>query len=230
MREDPPLDARCKDKFLVQSVAVPADQDTPAVRKFLQKLTGLTSPKWAELEKNNKSTIQERKIRVQYISTTSHANGVDENGDDSMVSPPPQYTPRAISGAEQEGSPSHDNEKAHEQGGTPSPSDYARAESATEPPRTAAGEALGAGAGTGSSREELLERLRDAEATIARLRREMDERALRRRKGDTAGADSLGGGAVPGLAVRTESGEVGVPLRVVFILCLVVFILTWLLF
>ena len=27
MREDPPLDARCRDKFLVQSVAINADQD-----------------------------------------------------------------------------------------------------------------------------------------------------------------------------------------------------------
>lgn len=27
MKEDPPLDARCRDKFLVQSVAISADQD-----------------------------------------------------------------------------------------------------------------------------------------------------------------------------------------------------------
>jgi len=31
MREDPPPDTRCRDKFLVQSVQVPADKDLPAV-------------------------------------------------------------------------------------------------------------------------------------------------------------------------------------------------------
>ena len=28
MKEDPPLDARCRDKFLVQSVAIGASQDS----------------------------------------------------------------------------------------------------------------------------------------------------------------------------------------------------------
>lgn len=76
-------------------------------------------------------------------------------------------------------------------------------------------------------REQLLERLREADATVARLRRELDEVAARRRKEEALGEKSLGGGAT---AVRTESGEVGVPLRVVFILCLVIFFLTWLMF
>lgn len=28
MKEDPPLDAKCRDKFLVQSVIIPADKDS----------------------------------------------------------------------------------------------------------------------------------------------------------------------------------------------------------
>ena len=35
MREDPPLDARCRDKFLVQSVAINADQDVGNVANIV---------------------------------------------------------------------------------------------------------------------------------------------------------------------------------------------------
>jgi hypothetical protein len=31
MKTDPPPDARCKDKFLVQSIAVPAEKEMPPV-------------------------------------------------------------------------------------------------------------------------------------------------------------------------------------------------------
>lgn len=35
MKEDPPLDAKCKDKFLVQSVAISADQEFPNVSQIV---------------------------------------------------------------------------------------------------------------------------------------------------------------------------------------------------
>jgi hypothetical protein len=149
----------------------------------------------------------------------------DDHVDDSLVSPPPQYTPRAVSGGAPEGpSQPRDDEKAREppHPRSPAPSDRGHSETAaSDSPRAAGG-----GASASVSREELLERLREADATVARLRRELDERAARRRREDAAGEKAMPGG----MAVRTESGEVGVPLRVVFILCLVIFILTWLMF
>ena len=39
MREDPPLDARCRDKFLVQSVAINADQDVGNVTNIVGSST-----------------------------------------------------------------------------------------------------------------------------------------------------------------------------------------------
>lgn len=35
MKEDPPLDAKCKDKFLVQSVAISADKEFPNVSQIV---------------------------------------------------------------------------------------------------------------------------------------------------------------------------------------------------
>lgn len=36
MKEDPPMDAKCRDKFLVQSVAVSADQELPNVTAIVR--------------------------------------------------------------------------------------------------------------------------------------------------------------------------------------------------
>jgi len=36
MKEDPPLDAKCRDKFLVQSVLLPADKDVGSVATIVR--------------------------------------------------------------------------------------------------------------------------------------------------------------------------------------------------
>jgi hypothetical protein len=35
MREDPPLDARCKDKFLVQSAIIPVEQEVKPLSELV---------------------------------------------------------------------------------------------------------------------------------------------------------------------------------------------------
>lgn len=35
MKEDPPADAKCRDKFLVQSVAISADQEFPNITQIV---------------------------------------------------------------------------------------------------------------------------------------------------------------------------------------------------
>jgi len=199
MREDPPLDAKCRDKFLVQSIPVAASKDVPA---------------WNQLEKEHKASIQERKIRVHYLPAdgqTPRSNGVDSHADDSVLSPPPQYTPMA--GTTREPS-SHENTVASEK---------PRSETAESPRQL--GEA---DSNIQFSREDLLERLHEANATIARLKKQ-EESGLRRRKDGGSYAKETER-ATAGLATRTESGEIGVPVRIVFLLCIAVFLMTWLLF
>lgn len=85
MKEDPPPDARCRDKFLVQTVALSRDSDTtniPAVvsSTLMVQAPVLTKRQWQNIEKANKSSIQECKIRVAFLpadgnaSTPSHQN------------------------------------------------------------------------------------------------------------------------------------------------------------
>ena len=38
MKEDPPLDARCRDKFLVQSVAIAPEQELPNITAIVSNL------------------------------------------------------------------------------------------------------------------------------------------------------------------------------------------------
>jgi len=70
MKEDPPPDAKCRDKFLVQSVLVTADRDFTNVGSL-----------WTHIEQTSKSSIQEKKIRVLFLpaddatSTPAQPNG-----------------------------------------------------------------------------------------------------------------------------------------------------------
>ncbi|KAF3915325.1 hypothetical protein AA313_de0204275 [Arthrobotrys entomopaga] len=83
MREDPPPDFRCRDKFLVQSVPITADQEFANV-----------SSVWQNVEKTAKDQIQEKKIRVTYLppeATVLH-NGEPEPKAKSP-SPPPYTSP-----------------------------------------------------------------------------------------------------------------------------------------
>ena len=73
MAEEPVDNFKCRDKFLVQSVAIKADRETLNVQQVVShgirdsKTFQLTNVQWAHVEKNDKSAIQERKIRVVYL-------------------------------------------------------------------------------------------------------------------------------------------------------------------
>jgi len=47
MREDPPLDAKCRDKFLVQSVAISADKEYPNVSQIVRSIS---LPHWHTID------------------------------------------------------------------------------------------------------------------------------------------------------------------------------------
>ncbi len=86
MREDPPPDARCRDKFLVQSVAITPDRElaniTAIVSDFVRYIwvPAADTPQWQNIEKVAKGSIEERKIRVLFLpaegstATPTHNN------------------------------------------------------------------------------------------------------------------------------------------------------------
>ncbi|CAA9964326.1 hypothetical protein PTNB73_09499 [Pyrenophora teres f. teres] len=85
MKEDPPPDAKCRDKFLVQSVLVTADKEFTNVGSL-----------WSHIEQTAKSSIQEKKIRVLFLApddggpnaTPARTNGTRES---MMPSPSPSH-------------------------------------------------------------------------------------------------------------------------------------------
>lgn len=204
MKTDPPQDARCKDKFLVQSVAVPGQKEMPP---------------WAELERSFKSSIQERKIRVHYLpadGSSAQPNGVEEHVDDSTMSPPPVYTPHA-----QTSSTMTEASTSPQQ--TPKSTDN---DTLTSQTRGAGGtESLAQ-----TSREQLEKMLTEAQATIAKLKNEAAENmGLRRRNVDSKDSKHEISSGTMGV-LPTQGQQIGVPVGTVALIALFVFLLTYFLF
>ncbi|KAF3906654.1 hypothetical protein ABW20_dc0109676 [Dactylellina cionopaga] len=80
MTQDPPPDFRCRDKFLVQSVLITADQEFANVAAV-----------WQNVEKTARELIQEKKIRVTYLPVEA-AVSQTANSEAKVKSPsPPPY-------------------------------------------------------------------------------------------------------------------------------------------
>ncbi|KAI1314391.1 phosphatidylinositol-binding protein scs2 [Mortierella claussenii] len=62
MKEDPPADFKCKDKFLVQSVAITAERGLLPAADL-----------WPTVERNARDQIHEKKIRCAFLPATEHA-------------------------------------------------------------------------------------------------------------------------------------------------------------
>ncbi|RVD85706.1 uncharacterized protein DFL_004017 [Arthrobotrys flagrans] len=100
MREDPPPDFRCRDKFLVQSVLITADQEFANIASV-----------WSSVEKLGKEHIQEKKIRVTYLPAEAPAPREVETGAPVKSPSPPPYTPPSPDqlAVKSEGSQARDN-------------------------------------------------------------------------------------------------------------------------
>ncbi|KAF9275856.1 phosphatidylinositol-binding protein scs2 [Mortierella alpina] len=61
MKEDPPVDFKCKDKFLVQSVAITAEREQLAPQDL-----------WPTIEREAKDQIREKKIRCVFLPPMDH--------------------------------------------------------------------------------------------------------------------------------------------------------------
>lgn len=197
MKDEPPLDAKCRDKFLVQSVLTSADQD-PNVTTL-----------WQTVEKTAKSTIQERKIRVNFLS----APGATPNGVSAREEHPPAYSsppPQFGSPAAQSSSVSPTTESAK--------SSLATAAEATG--LTAAAAAVSNA--IPSSTAELKEQVSAAAAQVQKIPSQLQDPQLRQRKVQEASEKVQ--------TVVQQSSESGVPLRIVAGLCLLSFLIAYLFF
>ncbi|KAG8749699.1 phosphatidylinositol-binding protein scs2 [Serendipita sp. 396] len=76
MKEDPPLSVKCKDKFLVQSLAIPHDKVDLAVNDF-----------WSSLAGEETARVHQQKLRVVYLPAEGALREEDENeiGQSSMM-------------------------------------------------------------------------------------------------------------------------------------------------
>jgi hypothetical protein len=204
MKEDPPLDAKCRDKFLVQSVLTTPDNADNVANI------------WQNVEKTAKSSIQERKIRVNFLPASAEAavNGVAAHPEEE----PPAYS----SPTPQFGSPS-----AHTPANTSASSKSvsepkAVTSSPPEPSSTMSNAYAAIASAVPTSSEELQEQLAAAKAQIAKLTSQLSDPQLRQRKVQEASEKMQ--------TVVQQSNETGVPVQIVAGLCLLSFLIAYLFF
>ncbi|KAK3114552.1 phosphatidylinositol-binding protein scs2 [Teratosphaeriaceae sp. CCFEE 6253] len=250
MKEDPPPDARCRDKFLVQSVAVPAGVEFTTVTQV-----------WTRIEQTDKGSIQEKKIRVNWLGSESSSGGFTSSGmgmgagagmlgsgstagsstngmhhaagDDS----PPAYSSpsqQAVTPARSTAAPS---------GPISTPADRpADAKNRGDAVDSAYNPATGTGAsstlgsalaavGLPSSQSQLQSQLDAANAQVKSLQAQATE-GLRQRNiiGGGSGAEGESKGASMSQSLQHAPAPGGVPVQLVAALCLLCFLLAYLFF
>ena len=214
MKEDPPLDARCRDKFLVQSVAIGSDVQVANVTQV-----------WANIEQTAKSSIQEKKIRVSFLPADGSAGlgaaaspAPATNGASHLEDEPPAYSspsPAAVTPARNFASSSSTFEKS-----APPTEDLNQSQSTLHSATAAVSNA------TGISQAELERQLAEAKQTIADLRTKAAEATgLRQRNvGEAATATK------EKLSSVTQTAPGGVPVQIVAAIALLSFLIAYLFF
>ncbi|KAL1968805.1 hypothetical protein VTN77DRAFT_1166 [Rasamsonia byssochlamydoides] len=213
MKEDPPLDAKCKDKFLVQSVAITGDLEFSNITSIFEKVP--------------KAAIQERKIRVNYLpANVPNGSAVPDEEPPAYSSPGGAYetpAPTAAKKVADDVSPIPQPEFTDRSRQETSPeSTKERPVSATESSKSAAANTLSA------SNEELKSQLAQAQAQIQKLKEQLADQGLRLRKSEGGAAQST----APLLQQQhpQSAQEIGVPVQIVAGLCLLSFLLAYFFF
>ncbi|CEL02627.1 Putative MSP domain protein [Aspergillus calidoustus] len=214
MKDEPAPDAKCKDKFLVQTVAVTKDMEFANVSSIFEKAT--------------KSSIQERKIRVtwQPADDPSAESQEEPNGTNVTEEEPPAYsspkgnyeTPAApIAKGTNDSSPIpppdfNDSDK--------------REYSTPQVNETKATSAKSPTASSGNTNVDYESRLSDANAQIQRLKEKLADQGLRQRK--IGGESDKSPAAL--VQQQAQSIEAGVPVKIVAGLCLLSFLIAYFFF
>ncbi|ESZ97578.1 hypothetical protein SBOR_2035 [Sclerotinia borealis F-4128] len=233
MKDEPPLDAKCKDKFLVQSVEVTPDKE----------FADSTS---SHVDRAEKSQIQEKKIRVVFLppkstggaALTPLRNGV--NGANSTLSTPDTAPPAYRSPSPEEHfTPAATGNRVVSGNPGPAPSvsvndepignrNLGDARSSAFNPSSSVGRESNASVvtaptGIPSSVEELQAQLAEAKKTIASYAEQGGVRMRKVAKGETSNE------TVNEIATKLQGVE-GVPVQIVAALCLLSFLLAYLFF
>jgi hypothetical protein len=222
MKQEPPLDAKCRDKFLVQSVAVTADKEFTNIGSI-----------WQHVDDAEKSSVMEKKIRVVYLapqegsgsaaaasagsaSNTPVKNGVNgfSNGthDTPGTVPPPAY--------------SNDRTPSPEQAFTPDTRRISVRHEENSPNEKSVPAALASNvaAAVPLSYDEMKAKLAEAQATIASYAEQGGVRLRKAAEGKTSSE------TVNAIAHQVQAGPSGVPLQIVAGLCLISFLLAYFFF
>ncbi|KAJ5133930.1 uncharacterized protein N7443_004446 [Penicillium atrosanguineum] len=216
MKDEPASDAKCKDKFLVQSVAVGRDMEFSNVT--------------AIFEKTSKSAVIEKKIRVNWLASDANlATDSSKLGanDSVLEEEPPAYT---SPGGNFE-TPAPGKKNLAEQASPIPPPDFSeKTKSESESPQSsepagAFATAKAAVIGAIPSSDEMKAQLADANAQIQRLKDRLADQGLRQRK---TGVEAK---AAPATMTQQHGpAESGVPVQMVAGLCLLSFLIAYFFF
>lgn len=197
MKEDPPLDAKCRDKFLVQSVQTTVESGDNVATI------------WQSIEKTAKSSIQERKIRVNFLPPGGAVNGVashSEEGPPAYSSPSPQFGSPAAAAA------------TTSSRSVPEP----ESQPATQADSTTSGIYSSVASAVPTSSAELQQQLDAAKAQISKLSSQLSDPQVRQRKVQEASEKMQ--------TVVQQTNDSGVPVQIVAGLCLLSFLIAYMFF
>jgi hypothetical protein len=209
MKADPEPDAKCRDKFLVQSAPITSDKEFASIASVL--------------DTTDKNKIVERKIRVTWLPRTS---------EDAAA--PGLATPSKSSAANE----TTDTPEASRTFSSPSgvsrsssaaaPPAYADDDRADEPESKSMLAAAASSATTTAQMtyEELKAKLAQAEAQMASLK---ETSGLRQRAGKGTTTEKIAEGATEAAQAVKHTVE-GVPVQLVAALCLLSFLLAYFFF
>lgn len=222
MKEDPPPDAKCRDKFLVQSVLVTADHDFANVGSL-----------WTHMEQTSKSSIQEKKIRVLFLpaedatSTPAQPNGRSRESLVPSSPSPDAVTPqRAVLETAGPVSVAADRPAGSKNLGDLqkeafNPAHGANSKSTLDTAATRISNAL-------PSSASLQAQLDEAKAEIVRLTQQAGESSGLRQRKTPASTSAASPSTLATAAPAVTAG--GVPVHITAGLCLVSFLLAYFLF
>lgn len=206
MKAEPPLDAKCKDKFLVQSVPISPEHE-------------FANPGAVWQDDIDRSLIQEKKIRVIYLAAdgtgaSSMSTPLRSNMSDSQPSEaPPQY--RSPS-PEEHFTP--DTRRSNNVAPSVKSEDSTTAPAASGIKDTAASVVAAA-----PTYEEIKAKLAEAQATIAGYAQDGGLRLRKVANGETENA------TVNEIAHKVQNSQ-GVPVQIVAALCFLSFLLAYFFF
>jgi len=201
MKEDPPADARCRDKFLVQSVLVDDSEESNVATL------------WSNVEKTNKGSIQEQKIRVTFLPPAG-ADSTQLNGGSTRDEPPAYTSPTSAYGSPAPASSSDAK--------SPSMAESTRSTtSATEAPSSSGAYSAVTNA-VPKNQDDVNQQLSAAQARIKDLTNQLSDPQVRQRK--------IGDAQEKVQTMTQQVQDTGVPLHIVAALCLVSFLIAYMFF